>query len=102
MKVYIVFKTVLAWHNDLVVDSVWRSMPQAYDRLVEIKGGGRIEVHDLDKIKDGGEDTCKHCRCYDKLQRKIQRLIYTIKHHKNSHNELDIGWILNEVEELKC
>ena len=99
MKVYIVFKTVLAWHNDLVVDSVWRSMPQAYDRLVEIKGGGRIEVHDLDKIKDGGEDTCKHCRCYDKLQRKIQKMIYAINNHAG--NCIDKDWLLHELKELK-
>lgn len=56
MKVYIVFKTVLAWHNDVVVDSVWRSMPAAYERLMAIKQGGRIEVHDVDCVRGESDD----------------------------------------------
>lgn len=101
MKIYIVFKHVLAWHKDMVIDSVWRSLPAAYERMEMIKEGGRIEVHDLDKIKDG-DDTCQHCGCYNKLQRKIQRIIYSVKNHSNDGNDaLNTMWVLHELEKLK-
>ena len=51
MKVYIVFKHVIAWHRDAVVDSVWRSMTAAYERMIVLKEGGFIEVCEMDAVK---------------------------------------------------
>lgn len=52
MKVYIVFKHVLAFHDDVVVDSVWRTLPGAYERMISLKEGGRIEMHEIEKVNN--------------------------------------------------
>jgi hypothetical protein len=47
MRLYVVLKSVLPNTDMRVVDSVWRNLNEAYDRMMALKDGGHIEFHVL-------------------------------------------------------
>lgn len=49
IRVYVVFKYVLPWRRDAVIDTIWRNMPAAYERMESLKEGGYIEIHEVQK-----------------------------------------------------
>lgn len=51
MKVYVVFKYILAWHKDSQIDSIWRGMNDAYERMESLQSGGYIETHEVSRRK---------------------------------------------------
>lgn len=47
IRVWIVFKYIRDNVSDSMVDSVWRDMNKAYDRMVSLKTGGYMERHEV-------------------------------------------------------